>query len=225
MWTSTQWTAAVRLSTDQPMDQTLNPLRILVVDGHAERRREVAGAIASLGHQVILEEDPARVAAATATERPDVAIVVVEEGNSEALAGIGTIVHEAACPVIAILDVEDPLFIREAAKRGIFAHITSVEDPRELESSIDIVLRRFAEYHNLEGAFSRRAVTERAKGILMERHGIDEREAFEMLRTEARHSNRKLVDIAEAVLTSHRLLPRSAEAEVPADARDHPSAS
>jgi response regulator NasT len=145
------------------MDQTLNPLRILVVDGHAGRRREVADAIASLGHQVILEEGLDRVATATATERPDVAIVVVGEGNSEGLAGIGTIVHES--------------------------------------------------------------VTERAKGILMERHGIDEREAFEMLRTEARHSNRKVVDIAEAVLTSHRLLPKSAEAEVSADARDHPSAS
>ena len=84
---------------------------------------------------------------------------------------------------------------------------------------------RFAEYHNLEGAFSRRAVTERAKGILMERHGIDEREAFEILRTEARHSNRELVDIAGAVLTGHRLLPKSAEAEVPADTPDHPSAS
>jgi len=44
------------------------------------------------------------------------------------------------------------------------------------------VLRRFAEYHDLQGAFGRRALTERAKGILMERHGIDEASAFEMLR-------------------------------------------
>ena len=87
------------------------------------------------------------------------------------------------------------------------------------------MLRRFAEYHNLEGAFSRRAVTERAKGILMERHSIEEREAFEMLRSEGRHLNRKLVEIAEAVLTSHRLLPRSGDAEDPADVRDHPSTS
>ena len=205
------------------MDQTLNPLRILVVGGHTERRHEIAGAIESLGHQVLLEEQPARVGVETAAERPDVAIVVVGEGSEEALAGIGTIVHEAACPVIAILDVEDPMFIREAAKRGIFAYITGMEDARELESSIDIVLRRFAEYQNLEGAFSRRAVTERAKGILMERHAIDEREAFEMLRTEARHSNRKLVEIAEAVLTSHRLLPRSRGPED--TVRDHPSTS
>lgn len=68
---------------------------------------------------------------------------------------------------------------------------------------------RFAEYHNLEGAFSRRAVTERAKGILMERHSTDEKRAFEMLRDEARRSNRKIVDVAEAVAMSVNLLPRS----------------
>jgi hypothetical protein len=59
----------------------------------------------------------------------------------------------------------------------------------------------------------------------MERHAIDELEAFDMLRTEARHSNRKLVEIAKAVLTSHRLLPRSGEAADPVDVRDDPSTS
>src|SRR5205814_514678 len=97
--------------------------------------------------------------------------------------------------------------IAEAAKRGIFAYVTGGEDPSELQSSIDIALRRFAEYHSLEGAFSRRAVTERAKGILMERHAIDEPEAFHLLRQQARRTNRKIVDVAEAVLASHRLLP------------------
>ncbi|HEX7248556.1 MAG TPA: ANTAR domain-containing protein, partial [Actinomycetota bacterium] len=114
---------------------------------------------------------------------------------------------EAACPVIAILDAEDPAFIQEAAQIGIFAYIADGDTATELRSAIDIVLRRFAEYHDLEGAFGRRALTERAKGILMERHGIDEREAFAMLREHSRRSNRKVVDIAEAVVSSHRLLP------------------
>ena len=57
------------------------------------------------------------------------------------------------------------------------------------------MLRRFAEYHDLEGAFGRRAITERAKGILMERHSIDEAAAFELLREHSRSANRKLVDI------------------------------
>ena len=68
---------------------------------------------------------------------------------------------------------------------------------------------RFAEYQGLEGAFARRAITERAKGILMERHSFDEKRAFEMLRDEARRSNRKIIEVAEAVTMSVNLLPRS----------------
>jgi AmiR/NasT family two-component response regulator len=76
-----------------------------------------------------------------------------------------------------------------------------------MQSAIDIVLKRFAEYHALEGAFGRRAVTERAKGILMERHNIDEQAAFDMLRGQTRQTHRKLVDIADAVVTTRPMLP------------------
>jgi response regulator NasT len=78
----------------------------------------------------------------------------------------------------------------------------------------DIVLRRFAEYHNLEGAFGRRAITERAKGALMERPPVDEGEAFSMLREQSRRTNRKLVDVADAIVASHRLLPGSGHGEL-----------
>ena len=80
-------------------------------------------------------------------------------------------------------------------------------DAEQLQSSIEIVLRRFAEFQNLEGAFARRAVIERAKGILMERHDVDDTAAFELLRTHSRSSNRKLVDIANAVIDGRGLLP------------------
>lgn len=183
------------------------PLRILVADGRLERLQEVTNTLIGLGHQVLPEIELTRVGPVTAGEKPDVALVVVGESSDNALAMIGKIVHEAACPVIALLDVEDSNFVKEAAKRGIFAYVTRSEDPQELASSFDVVLRRFAEYHALEGAFGRRAITERAKGVLMERHAVDEREAFNMLRTEARRTGRKLTDVAEAILASHRLLP------------------
>ncbi len=80
-------------------------------------------------------------------------------------------------------------------------------DPSDLQNNIDIVLRRFAEYHDLEGAFGRRATIERAKGILMERHSVGDRVAFDMLRNQSRTANRKLVDLAAAVVDGHALLP------------------
>lgn len=183
-------------------------LRVLVTDGPGVRLDQVTRTIAGLGHDVIARESSLPdVARLTASERPDVAVVIVHEGTAKALELIDKIVHEAACPVIAVLDVQDRAFINEAAQRGIFAYIANGHDPQEMQSSIDIVLRRFAEYHDLESAFGRRAVTERAKGILMERHGVDEQAAFSLLRDQARRSNRKLIDVADGVVTSHSMLP------------------
>jgi AmiR/NasT family two-component response regulator len=107
--------------------------------------------------------------------------------------------------VIALLESADSAWVNEAAKRGIFAYITD-SDPEQLQSAIDIVLRRFAEYHNLEGAFGRRAKIEQAKGILMATHAVDEQEAFELLRSQSQRNGRKLVDVAQAVVDSHKLL-------------------
>ena len=117
--------------------------------------------------------------------------------------------------MIAVLDVQDREFVNEAAKRGIFAYIANGHDAQEMQSAIDIVLRRFAEYHDLEGAFGRRAVMERAKGILMERHGIDEKTAFDMLRDQARRTHRKVVDLAEAIRSRPPDAPRPAHLAAP----------
>jgi AmiR/NasT family two-component response regulator len=120
--------------------------------------------------------------------------------------------------VILLIHEPDPGFVREASRRGIFAYITDgskEDDAFEWQNAIDIVLRRFTEYHDLEGAFGRRAVTERAKGILMERHAVGDDAAFELLRTHARSRNRKLIDIATAVVDGHALLPK--QAPEPAD--------
>jgi AmiR/NasT family two-component response regulator len=183
-------------------------LRVLIANERKDRLALVAPLVASLGHEVIAREIEVNdVGPVTARERPDVALVGLGERSDHALALIEKIVQEAACPVIVLIHAPDPAFIREASKRGVFAYITDA-DPEDWQSSIDIVLRRFTEYHDLEGAFGRRAITERAKGILMERHSIDQDAAFEMLRDHARGTNRKLIDIASAVVDGHALLPK-----------------
>jgi AmiR/NasT family two-component response regulator len=187
-------------------------LRVLIANERRDRLALVAPIVAALGHEVIAREiDVVDVGPVTARERPDVALVGLGESSDHALGLIDKIVQEAACPVIVLIHAPDPAFVKEASKRGIFAYITDA-GATEWQSSIDIVLRRFAEYQDLEGAFGRRAVTERAKGILMERHSVDETTAFDMLRDHARATNRKLVDVAAAVVDGHRLLPKHAEA-------------
>src|SRR3954451_16840040 len=190
-------------------------LRVLIANERTDRLALVAPIVAALGHEVIAREiEVEDVGPVTARERPDVALVGLGESSEHALHLIEKIVQESACPVIVLIHAPDPEFVKEASKRGIFAYITDA-DAKDWQSSIDIVLRRFAEYHDLEGAFGRRAVTERAKGILMERHAVDESKAVEMLRDRSRAANRKLIDIASAVVDGHALLPK--QAPEPAD--------
>jgi response regulator NasT len=182
-------------------------LRVLIANQRPDRLDYVTTIVASLGHEVIARSiEVEDVAALTARERPDVALVGLGESTKHALDLIDRIVRAAACPVIAILETDDREFVNEAAKRGIFAYIADGA-AEQLQSSLDIVLRRFAEFQNLEGAFARRALIERAKGILMERHDVDDAAAFELLRTHSRSSNRKLIDIANAVIDGRALLP------------------
>lgn len=184
-------------------------LRVLIADGLASRHEEVIRAVTSLGHEVVGAE-PSLNGDRPTSEPPDVALVIAGGDSDEALDRIRTIVREAACPVIAILEVHDRAFIDKAARIGIFS-IAHTGDLEEMQSSMDIALQRFAEYHALQGAFERRAVTERAKGILMERGSLDEQQAFRLLREQARRTNRKVVDVAGSILESHRLLSNGSE--------------
>jgi len=187
-------------------------LRVLIANERRDRLELLAQVVGGLGHDVIAREIYVKeIGWTTARERPDVALVGLGVSSEHALDLIGEIVREASCPVIAVLNGNDPEYIREAARRGVFAYIVD-GSPDELQSAIDITLQRFTEYQNLQGAFGRRATIEQAKGILMARHAITADQAFELLRNHSQAHGRKLVDVAEAVVESHLLLiPRLTE--------------
>jgi two-component system, response regulator / RNA-binding antiterminator len=181
-------------------------LRVLIANEKRDRLELLAQVVIGLGHDVIAREIYVKeVGAITAREQPDVAIVGLGISSEHALDLIGEIVREASCPVIALLHANDPAYIREAAKRGVFAYIID-GTPEELQSAIDITLQRFNEYHNLQGAFGRRATIEQAKGILMARHCLDAGKAFQLLRDHSQHNGRKVADVATAIVESHLLL-------------------
>jgi len=186
-------------------------LRILIANERRDRLELLAQVVTKLGHEVIAREVEVReVGAVTAQEQPDVALVGLGLSSEHALELISEIVHEASCPVIALLSTNDPAHVHEAAKRGVFAYIVDTT-PEELQSAIDVTLQRFSEYHNLQGAFGRRAVIEQAKGILMARHGTNAAKAFEMLREHSQHNGHKLADVAAAVVDSHQLMMPAVE--------------
>ena len=178
-------------------------LRVLVADENKRALDDVAAILRSLGHEVVARAtSPADAAEAIAQDNPQVAMVKLHADDEHALDLIEELIEVGGCPVVALLDTEDPDFVARAAERGIIAYAQPV-DEESVRSSLEVAVRRFAELKELgqavgqlEDAISRRAMIERAKGILMERHGISDREAFEMLRTEARSNNRRVYDVA-----------------------------
>jgi AmiR/NasT family two-component response regulator len=190
-------------------------LRVLIADENESALQRLHEVLAGLGHEVTpYAVSVVEAVELIAKEDPQVAIVVVHNDDEHALALIGEAVEFASGPVIAQLPDADVDFLSRAAERGISAYVESM-DPESVQGAIEIAVRRYREARRLhekvdqlESALERRGLIERAKGILMERHGVGEREAFEMLRDHARATGRRVVEVAQSVLDGHALLPK-----------------
>jgi AmiR/NasT family two-component response regulator len=190
-------------------------LRVLAADEDEVALRRTATMLEELGHSVTaFAVDVQRASEHVAAEDPDLAVVVVHHDDEHALDLIDEISSYATGPVIALLDGDDPDFVRRAADRGIDAYARA-DSEADMQSAIELAMRRRSEVARLseqvgqlEGALERRAVIERAKGILMERHSVGDHAAFELMRSHARGNNRTVADCARAVLDGHALLPR-----------------
>jgi AmiR/NasT family two-component response regulator len=194
-------------------------LRILLANESEEELRELGQILEGLGHEVT----PFAVSVGDAIELiaredPDLAFVIFDGDDAHGLALISETVEFASGPVLVTMrETENPGTVAQAAEMGIAGYVDSWA-PQDLQGAIDVALARHREERRLnekvdqlESALERRAVIERAKGILMERHTVDDRKAFELLRDHARSSGRRVVDVAQSVLDGHALLPRSGQ--------------
>ena len=190
------------------MPEPEHRLQVLVANEQHARLEKITAMVDALGHEIVGSAvEIGEVGPLSRSTGAEVALVGLGLDGEHALEEISEIVHEAACPVIALIDAEDPSYVQEAAKRGVFAYVVlDGEEAAELQGALDITLRRFAEFQNLQGAFGRRAIIEQAKGILMERNGIDADAAFALLKSHSQQSGQKLSDVAQALTETHLLL-------------------
>src|ERR1700754_3887681 len=186
-------------------------LRILLANEREQELRALGDVLESLGHDVTpFAVSVQEAVELIAREDPDVAFVVLDGDDAHGLALISETVEYASGPVlVSVREAENPRTIAQAADMGIAGYVDSWA-PADVQGAIEVALRRHreeerlhAKVEQLESALVRRGVIERAKGILMERHTIDERAAFELLRDHARSSGRRVVDVAQTVLDGH----------------------
>ena len=206
--------AEVQLGTRMTDQTDTTSLRIVTADEDQETLRATRDLLTSLGHTVAGHTvNVSKVGEVIAREDPDLSVVVVDDDDDHALDHIEEICEYARGPIIVLLGEHDPSFVRSAAERGIDA-FARPDFEEEVQGAIELAMKRFGDrmrlteqVAQLESALERRGTIERAKGILMERHGVDERQAFELIRQQARSSNRRVIELAVAVAEGHSLLP------------------
>lgn len=204
------------MATEQLLDvpRPLGGLCVLLANEDKQSLGELKERIEDLGHEVLARAvHPREVGAALAEDEPDIALVEVRDDPDHALELMRECIAKGDCPVVLVLDEADEEFVSRAARIGVFATVRPTDD-QALRDAIEVAVRRHEEMaelgkrvEKLDRALERRAVIERAKGILMERHKVGEAEAFELLRGHSRSNNRRVSDVAASVVEGHALLP------------------
>jgi AmiR/NasT family two-component response regulator len=189
-------------------------LKIVVADDELDMRDYLQQILPLLGHQVLGVAHTGRelVDLCVATH-PDLVITDIKMPDMDGIDAAAEIYRHVAIPVILVSAYHDPEFIRRAEADHIMAYLVKPIKQADLEPAIGIAMRRFEQFQalhketaDLKQALVDRKVIEKAKGILMKKAGLDEHDAFRRLQKLASDKNRKLIDIAQMILTAEEAL-------------------
>lgn len=145
--------------------------------------------------------------------KPDLILMDIRMPEMEGTEAAARIRDQMAVPIIMLTAYTDKDTIRKAEAAGAISYLVKPVNENELPPAINIALARFREtealrnqVEKLEEDLEARKLIERAKGILMQRLGLPERDAYERLRQRARDKRAKMKDIAQAIIEAEELL-------------------
>ena len=184
--------------------------RILVAEDETIIRRDLCSQLEDVGYVVCGEaRDGAEAVALARAMQPDIAVLDVKMPLLDGIEAARQIVSERSIPVVLLTAYKDETLVRHAAKAGVFAYIVKPFRADELLPAIETAVARHRELSDLrqeterlEEALASRKSIERAKGILMEREGLSEREAFARLRRASQTSGQPVRSIADAIVAT-----------------------
>lgn len=189
-------------------------LRIAIADDERDMREYLERILPSLGHTVVSAADNGRSLVAQCREhQPDLVITDIRMPEMDGIEAAEEIYRTRPVPIILISAFHDPELIQRAELDHVMAYLVKPVKQAHLEPAIALAWRRFEQFEalrreaaDLRQALADRKLIERAKGIIMRRGGVDEPSAFRRLQRAASRENRRLVEIAEMVITVDEVL-------------------
>ena len=205
LWRST---LALRLPAPGSMRPGKPRWRVAIVDDHERSRVALRAAIWAAGGEVAGEASRC-VDAPALLERtkPSVAIFAVGLPDGDGIETAAEVIARGTCPVVLFTSHTDDALVERVTAAGVMAYLLKPLRPAELAPALDLAIARWQEARTLRVRLEERKVIERAKGAMMQRHGLSEDEAFKRLRRTAMDTRLPLVEIARAVLVSESLAP------------------
>jgi response regulator NasT len=187
--------------------------RVIIADDDAVIRMDLKAMLEELGHEVVGEADNGESACYLARSlKPDLVILDVMMPKMNGLQAAAAINSERLAPVLMLTAYSEAPMIEEATRAGVLAYLVKPFRKQELQPAIEISLARYRELAALEGEIDQlqeqmetRKVVGRAKAILMDRHGLVEREAFRRLQAQSLSLNKSLKEIADAIILTDEM--------------------
>jgi response regulator NasT len=208
---------------------TTRLLRIAIAEDEPDTLEYLQGWLARLGHTVVAAARTGReLVAQCGRQHPDLVLTDIKMPDLDGIEAARQIYRDHPVPVVLISGYHDDESIERALEAPVLAYLVKPITEASLEPAIAVALSRFQEMQaltleaaDLRQALEDRKVIERAKGILMKHAGMDEAEAFRRLRSLSMEKNRKVVEIAQMVLTAEEALraPTQSSASGTADVR------
>jgi len=188
-------------------------LRVVMADDDGVTLLALRKVLTGLGHEVVGEAgDGAPAVALVQDLKPDLVFLDLRMPGVDGLAAARAIQVRRPTPVIMISAYTETGLGSEAAGAGAHGYIVKPFSAEQIKPAIELALASFARSRAMESkltqaqeALEARKLIERAKGILMKQTGLDEEAAYLKLQKTARNENRKLVDVARAVITAEQL--------------------
>ncbi|MCS6801935.1 MAG: response regulator [Chloroflexota bacterium] len=189
-------------------------LRVLIADDEALRLLSLRQQLEGMGHQVVGEATTGEEAVALARElKPDLLIMDIRMPGMDGIDAAKQITAERPVPIVLVTAYSEKSLAERAADAGIFAYLMKPVSEADLLPAIILATSRFEEFRelrkdidDLREALEARKLIEQAKGILMNRRNLTEQEAFRRMQIQSQNENRKLVDIARAIIMADKML-------------------
>jgi AmiR/NasT family two-component response regulator len=195
------------------LDDSATRWRIIIADDESLIRLDLREMLTHIGYDVIAEAGDGRSAVDLARRlRPDLLIMDIKMPDLDGISAAEELTRDRIAPVVLLTAYSDQGLVERAREAGVVGYVVKPFREAELMPVIELSRARFDEFRTLERevgdlkeALETRKLIERAKGVLMETHGLRENEAFHRIRKTSMDARKSMKEVAEAILLAYEM--------------------